>query len=169
MMKAHSNKPDVVVGLISDTHGLLRDEALAALQGADMIVHAGDIGIPDVLDGLRSVAPLVAVRGNMDFGDLRSKLPENDIVEAAGHLIYIIHEIGRMDLDPAAADISAVVYGHSHRPRIEKHQGVLFINPGSAGPRRFSYPVTVARVIIRDGQLEAEIIDVDTQTVLKQS
>jgi len=157
-----------MVGLISDTHGVLRDEAIAALKGADIILHAGDIDIPDVLDGLRTVAPLVAVRGNMDFGRLRSELPESDVVEAADHLIYMIHEIDRIDLDPAAADISAVVYGHSHRPRIEKRQGVLFINPGSAGPRRFSYPVTVARVIIRDGQLKAEIVDVDTQTILKK-
>jgi len=165
--QSHSGR--FVVGLISDTHGLLREEAVNALQGADMILHAGDIDIPDVLEGLRAVAPLVAVRGNMDFGRLRRELPESDIVEAADQLIYMIHEIDRIDLDPAAADISAVVYGHSHRPRIETRQGVLFINPGSAGPRRFSYPVTVARVIIRDGQLKAEIVDVDTQAILKQS
>lgn len=166
-MVTHPAKTGYVVGVISDTHGLLRDEAIDALKDVDMILHAGDIDIPDVLDGLRAVAPLVAVRSNMDFGRLRSELPENDIIEAADHLIYMIHEIDRIDLDPAAAGISAVVYGHSHKPHIQKRQGVLYINPGSAGPRRFSYPVTVARVIIRDGRLEAEIIDVDRQTMLK--
>jgi len=163
-----ADKSGFTVGIISDTHGLLREEAINALQGVDMVLHAGDIDIPDVLNGLRSVAPLVAVRGNMDYGRLRKELPENDTIEAAGHLIYMIHEIHRMDLDPVAAGISAVVYGHSHRPHIGNRQGILYINPGSAGPRRFSYPVTVARLVIRDGQLKAEIVDVDTQTPLRE-
>ena len=168
-MASNADNTGFVIGIISDTHGLLRDEAVDALKGVDIILHAGDIDIPDVLDGLRSVVPLVAVRGNMDFGRLRKELPENDIVDTAGHLIYMIHEIHRIDLDPVAAGISAVVYGHSHRPNIETRQGVLFINPGSAGPRRFNYPVTVARLMIRDGRLDVEIVDVDRQTKIMGS
>lgn len=158
------------IGVISDTHGLLRPEALRALAGVDLILHAGDVGDSAVLEALRRVAPTHAVRGNTDSHSLG--LPETDVVEAGGRSIYLIHDIGRLDLDPGAAGLAAVVFGHSHEPYLRREssvdggaggaaKSVLFFNPGSAGPRRFSLPVTVGRLRLDDGELQGEIIELD--------
>ena len=147
------------IGVISDAHGLLRPEALAALQGCDRIIHAGDVGSPDVLDGLRLLAPTVAVRGNVDTAPFGMKLPRSRVVELEGHRIYVLHILDELGVRPAPEDISAVIYGHSHQPSIEDRDGVLYLNPGSAGPRRFRLPVTVARLSVVAGRLQAQIVD----------
>jgi hypothetical protein len=134
-----------VVGLISDTHGLLRDEALRALDGCDLIIHAGDVGKPEILDALKALAPLVAVRGNIDKGAWASALPVTAFAQAGPAAIYVLHNVHDLDLDPAAG-FQVVVSGHSHQPARMEQSGVLFLNPGSAGPRRFKLPVTVARL-----------------------
>jgi uncharacterized protein len=134
------------LGLISDTHGLLRPEALQALRGCAHIVHAGDIGDAAVLEGLARLAPVTAVRGNNDKGAWAKKLADTQILELAGTRIYVIHDLGELRLDPARAGFAVVVAGHSHRPGKELRAGVLYVNPGSAGPRRFKLPVTVARM-----------------------
>jgi putative phosphoesterase len=144
------------VGLIADTHGLLRPEAVAALRGSDFIIHAGDIGDPRVLAGLSELAPVTAVRGNIDRGSWASSLPKTETLEVGGVWIYVLHTIA--DLDLAAAGFGAVVSGHSHQPGFREKDGVLFVNPGSAGPRRFKLPIAVARLTVRLGQVEAEII-----------
>jgi putative phosphoesterase len=149
------------VGVISDTHGLIRPEALAALRGCEMILHAGDVGTPEVLEALRSLAPLVAVRGNNDHGPWASTLPEWETVEVGGCLLYLLHDVAHLDLDPRAAGLRAVISGHSHRPAIESRDGVLFLNPGSAGPRRFTLPIALARLEIARGRLEARIVDLE--------
>jgi putative phosphoesterase len=133
-----------VIGLISDTHGLLRPEALRALAGSELIVHAGDIGSPEILDALAAIAPVVAVRGNIDTAPWARQLPETAVAEAGSSRIYVLHDLKQLDLDPRAAGFAAVVSGHSHRPGRTERAGVLYINPGSAGPRRFRLPVTVA-------------------------
>jgi putative phosphoesterase len=145
-----------MIGVISDTHGLLRPEALKALAGSHLIIHAGDIGDPGILDALRTIAPVVAVRGNIDTA---SALPEFERIEQGGKSIYILHDVNQLDLDPAAAGIHAVISGHSHKPSIRTQHGVLYLNPGSAGPRRFKLPVTVARLHVSDRRLEAEHVD----------
>jgi uncharacterized protein len=153
-----------VVGLISDTHGLLRPEALSALAGSDLIIHAGDVGKPEILDGLRAVAPVVAVRGNVDTAGWAAALPETAVAEIGSTLIYALHDINQLDLDPVAAGFGVVVFGHSHQPsRVEK-SGVLYINPGSAGPRRFKLPITVARLDLSREPLRPDFIDMDTST-----
>jgi uncharacterized protein len=149
-----------LVGLISDTHGLLRPEAVQALAGADLIIHAGDVGNPEILDALRAVAPVVAVRGNIDTGDWADALPSTTVAEVGSTLIYVLHIIEDMDLDPAAAGFAVVVSGHSHKPGSQQHHGVLYVNPGSAGPRRFKLPVTVARMDTDRQPLEARFIDI---------
>jgi putative phosphoesterase len=146
----------VRIGVISDTHGLLRPEALQALAGSSLIVHAGDVGDPGILDALRTIAPVVAVRGNIDTA---SALPEFERIEQAGKSIYILHDVNQLDFDPAAAGIHAVISGHSHKPSIRTQDGVLYLNPGSAGPRRFKLPVTVARLQVSDRRLEAEYVN----------
>jgi len=142
----------LLVGLIADTHGLLRPEAVAALAGSDLILHAGDIGGPDVLSALAAIAPVHAVRGNNDHGPWAAPLPAADVIVAGGPSgavsIYLLHDVHDLDLDPRAAGLAAVVSGHSHRPSITEKDGVLFVNPGSAGPRRFTLPVAVARLTI---------------------
>jgi hypothetical protein len=147
------------IGVISDTHGLLRPEAARALHGVDRIVHGGDVGSPDILDRLREIAPTVAVRGNVDTAPWAGVLPATEVVEARGLHLYVLHDIAALDLDPAAAGFAAVIYGHSHRPGAERRNGVLFLNPGSAGPRRFRLPVSLARLEIRGDQLECELIE----------
>ena len=148
-----------MIGLISDTHGLLRQEALAAFAGCDLIIHAGDIGKPGIVEQLRAVAPVVAVRGNIDKGAWASRFPETAVVEVRSVLIYVLHDIARLDLDPAAAGFGIVVSGHSHNPGHTERSGVAFINPGSAGPRRFQLPVTVARLDLRLPARRVEFID----------
>lgn len=147
------------IGLISDTHGLMRPEALAALNGAELIIHAGDVGKPEILDALRNIAPTVAIRGNIDRNPPCSALPATEIVEAGATLIYVLHDLNDLDLDPVAAGFQIVVSGHSHKPSQTERKGVLYINPGSAGPRRFRLPVTVARLDVSTLPLQAKIIE----------
>lgn len=147
-----------MIGLISDTHGLMRPAALAALTGVDQIIHAGDAGTPEVLAALAAIAPVTAVRGNVDIGPWAQGLPATRVVEVEGALIYVLHDLGRLDLDPAAAGFAAVISGHSHRPIIERRRGVLYVNPGSAGPRRFRLPISMARLRVRARAVEAELV-----------
>lgn len=147
------------IGLISDTHGLLRPEALAALKGSDLIIHAGDVGNFAIIEQLRVVAPVVAVRGNVDNGDWASQLPMRANVQAGSALIYVLHDIQQLDIDPTAAEIHIVISGHSHKPGRTERSGVLYLNPGSAGPRRFQLPITVARLDLRQSQWNVEFID----------
>ena len=148
----------MIVGVISDTHGLVRPQAIAALRGADRIIHAGDIGGTEVLAALEAIAPVVAVRGNNDRGPWAEALPLTQVVDATGALIYVIHDLGELDLEPAAAGVRVVVAGHSHRPAQQERDGVLWFNPGSAGPRRFKLPVSVGRLIVEGGAVRAEIL-----------
>ncbi|HEY8549901.1 MAG TPA: metallophosphoesterase family protein [Vicinamibacterales bacterium] len=149
-----------IIGVISDTHGLLRPEAEAALAGADLIIHAGDVGGAEILDALRRIARVVAVRGNVDTDAWGRTLPMTELVEHAGVSIYVVHRIDDLDIEPAAAGVQAVIYGHSHQPSIERRRGVLHLNPGSAGPRRFRLPTTIARLEVRDGRItDARIVD----------
>jgi putative phosphoesterase len=147
-----------LLGLISDTHGLMRSEALDALQGSDLIIHAGDIGDPAVLESLATIALVRAIRGNNDRGAWAAKLPATEVVELGSHSIYVLHNLMELDLDPAAAGFITVVCGHSHKPAVEKRGSVLFVNPGSAGPRRFKLPVTVATMTLRLGRCEAHVV-----------
>lgn len=153
-MSAHHR----VVGIISDTHGLLRPQALEALRGSDLIIHAGDVGIPEILDPLRALAPTFAVRGNVDKGSWALRLPMSEIVDVGGLSFYVLHNIDELDLDPPTAGFAAVIFGHSHQPSIETRDGVLYLNPGSAGPRRFSLPVTIARVRIAGRDIRPELV-----------
>ena len=145
--------------MISDTHGLIRPEAIDRLRGSDLIVHCGDVGASAVLDALRAVAPVRAVRGNNDRGPWASELPTDDVIEVGAHTLYVIHDLGELGLEPAAAGFTAVLSGHSHRPLAERREGVLFLNPGSAGPRRFSLPVAVAHLVLAPGRCDARIIE----------
>jgi uncharacterized protein len=147
------------IGLISDTHGLLRDEAVEALRGSELIIHAGDVGKPEILTALEKVAPVVAVRGNVDTAPWALSLPLTAIAEAAGALIYVIHDVHDLDLDPAAAGFRMVVSGHSHKPGSVERAGVLYLNPGSAGPRRFDLPVTVARMDLTEIPWKADFLN----------
>lgn len=146
------------IGVISDTHGLVRPEAIAALRGCELIVHAGDVGAPEVLAALERIAPVAAVRGNVDHGAWARALPATRVVEVADRALYVLHDLAQLDVEPRATGIAAVIAGHSHRPRVEWRDGVLFLNPGSAGPRRFTLPVTLARLTARGAGLEAEIV-----------
>jgi putative phosphoesterase len=148
----------MLVGVISDTHGLLRPEALAALHGVDHILHAGDVGDSDVLEALRGIAPITAIRGNVDIYGTCAELPATEMVELGGAFFYLVHSVHDLDLNPAAAGVAAVVSGHSHQPAIETRNGVLYLNPGSAGPRRFELPVTVALVRVENSEATASII-----------
>ena len=150
-----------LVGVISDTHGLLRPEAVAALAGCDLIVHAGDVGSPAVLAGLRRVAPVVAVRGNVDIEWWARDLPESEVAQVGDASVYVLHDLARLDLDPAAAGFAAIVSGHSHVPAIEEQGGVLYLNPGSAGPRRFSLPVSLARLRAGGRTVTAELVTLE--------
>jgi hypothetical protein len=152
----------VIVGLISDTHGLMREEALRALQGSDLIIHAGDVGRPEILDTLRTVAPVVWVKGNIDEALWAEMWPATAVARAGPALIYVIHDIHDLDLDPVAAGYRAIVSGHSHKPGCTERSGVLYINPGSAGPRRFSLPVSVARLDLRPTPWKIDFIDLRT-------
>jgi putative phosphoesterase len=148
-----------LIGLISDTHGLLREEALRALQGSELIIHAGDVGAPEIIDALRVLAPVVVVRGNVDTGDWALRLPATAVAEAGIARIYVLHDARSLNLDPAAAGFHAVVSGHSHRFGRSERSGVLYINPGSAGPRRFQLPVTIARLDVGATPWKVEFVD----------
>ena len=147
------------IGLISDTHGLLRPEAVERLHGSDFIIHAGDIGHPDVLSQLARIAPVTAVRGNNDHAPWASRIRETEVLEVGSVLIYVIHDVAQLDIDPAAGEFRAVVFGHSHRPSSEMRDGVLFCNPGSAGPRRFKLPVSVGELVIEGEELRPALFD----------
>ena len=147
-----------VIGLISDTHGLLRPEVAPALAGADLILHAGDIDTPEVLEQLRALAPVIAVRGNNDRGAWADAILEREVTQVGAVCIYMVHDLHDIDLSPVAAGFQVVVSGHTHRPLIEQRDGVLFVNPGSAGPRRFSLPITVARLTIEGEAARAEVV-----------
>ena len=157
-MSERKKGSQLLIGVISDTHGLLRPEAVDALQGADYIIHAGDIGRSIILDELRSIAPVVAVRGNMDGGWWAYQLPVADVFEVNKILIYVIHDISKIDVDPKTANIKVVISGHTHSPSIGNHDGVLYLNPGSAGPRRSKRPVSVALIKIAGMATKAELI-----------
>lgn len=148
----------MIIGVISDTHGLLRPEVLAALDGCAHIIHAGDIGAPEILPQLGKIAPVTAVRGNIDKTAWAKRIPETEVLKAGGVSIYVLHRREDLDLDPKAAGFAAVVCGHSHMPRSEVVAGVLYFNPGSAGPRRFRLPVTVGKLVVRGGNVEGEIV-----------
>jgi putative phosphoesterase len=148
----------MIVGVISDTHGLLRPEAIDALHGSDLIVHAGDVGAPEILDRLRAIAPTTAVRGNVDTQPWARRLPLTEVVQAGQLHLYMLHDLGALDLDPKAAGFAAVISGHSHKPVAETRDGVLYLNPGSAGPRRFSLPICLARLHVEGTRLRHELI-----------
>jgi putative phosphoesterase len=156
------SKASITVGIISDTHGLLRPQAIEALKNSDFIIHAGDVGDPQILLELEKLAPVTAVRGNIDQEPWAKKLPETEVLEAGGLTIYILHDLKQLDLKPEAAGFSAVITGHTHKPKQETKNGVLYFNPGSAGPRRFSLPITVGRLTIRDGAISSELIELNT-------
>jgi len=149
----------VTLGVISDTHGLLRPEAVKALCGSDRILHAGDIGAPEILEALAKIAPVTAVRGNVDTAPWARILPETEIIEAGGVSVYILHDRGQLDLKPEAAGFRVVMYGHSHQPKMEEKNGVLYFNPGSAGPRRFKLPVSIGRLKIKAGKVDAQLVE----------
>jgi len=145
------------IGLISDTHGLLRPEALAWLQGSDFIVHAGDIGSQDILDQLAQIAPVTAVRGNNDRDGWAMQVPETDFLQVGELFLYALHDLALLDIDPAAAGVRVVVAGHSHKPLVEEREGVLYVNPGSAGPRRFTLPICAGELVVDGAQVQARI------------
>ena len=149
------------IGVISDTHGLLRPEALQTLAGVDLIVHAGDIGGIEVLERLGALAPVTAVRGNTDLGEELRHLPQTAVVQVEDFSLYLLHDLQQLDLDPAAAGFRAVITGHTHFPRARRRDGVLYLNPGSAGRKRFDSPATLALLRIRDGQPEVEFVDLE--------
>src|ERR1700733_13406918 len=148
----------LLIGVISDTHGLLRAEALEALRGSDHIIHAGDVGAPEILDKLGAIAPVTAVRGNVDKGMWAQRLPKAEVFEAGGISIYVLHDLAQLDLNPKAAGFAAVVSGHTHVPKQEMRDGVLYFNSGSAGPRRFKLPVSIGKLILEDGNVRGELL-----------
>jgi uncharacterized protein len=148
-----------VIGLISDTHGLVRAEAVEALQGVDLVIHAGDIGKPEVLDALKAIGPLVAIKGNNDIGAWAKPLPDTRLVQTADTRLFVIHNVKELDCDPATKGYDVIISGHSHKPSIVTRDGVLFVNPGSAGPRRFKLPVAVGKLFIQNQKINAELIE----------
>jgi uncharacterized protein len=164
--KNHAEDPmidrPVIIGVISDTHGLLRPEGLRALRGSDRILHAGDVGAPEILEALAQIAPVTAIRGNIDTDVWARALPKTEVVEAGGVPIYMLHDLGQLDLKLGAAGFRVVVYGHSHQPKIEEKNGVLYFNPGSAGPCRFHLPVSVGRLMIEAGKVRAELVELES-------
>jgi putative phosphoesterase len=150
------------ISILSDTHGLLRSEVLPLLEGSDHILHLGDVGDPKILRVLASIAPITAIRGNIDTLGECAQLPATEVASLAGQDFYMLHNVQDLDLDPAAAGFAAVLYGHSHKPEIRRHKAVLYLNPGSCGPRRFSLPITCGRIIIdAEGKLNSEILTIE--------
>ena len=146
------------IGVVSDTHGLVRPEAMDALRGVDLMLHAGDIGSISVVEALREIAPVHAVRGNVDTGTWAAPFPERKTIQAGPHSIFVLHNLDELPLDPAAAGINVVISGHSHQPKIFHKDGVMYLNPGSAGPRRFKLPVSVALLRIDESRIDADIV-----------
>ena len=157
--RSRKERTPCVIGLISDTHGLIRPEAIEALQGVDLVVHAGDIGKPEVLNALKAIGPLVAIKGNNDIGAWASILPDTRLVQTANMKLYVIHNVKELDCEPAAEGYAVVISGHSHKPSVLTRDGVLFVNPGSAGPRRFKLPVAVGKLFIQNQRVNAELIE----------
>jgi hypothetical protein len=150
------------IGVVSDTHGLLRPEVAPRIEGCECILHLGDVGDPKILDALRKIAPVTAIRGNIDKDGPCSRLPETEVLLIEGGYIYMLHNIEHLHLDPAAAKFSAVLYGHSHKAEIRRHKGVVYFNPGSCGPRRFNLKVTMGYLHINgEGTIEPEIVDLE--------
>jgi uncharacterized protein len=147
------------IGLISDTHGLFRPEARAFLVGCDYIIHGGDIGRADILDELGAMAPLIAVRGNNDTAPWAAGLPETELVRMGGVFVYVIHNLAELDIEPAASGVRAIISGHSHKPRVDERGGVLYVNPGSCGPRRFKLPICVGEILLTGSRMTARVVD----------
>ena len=158
--------PVDLVGVISDTHGLLRPEVMEVFNGVGLILHAGDIGNSEVLARLRTIAPVIAVRGNNDVDEWAKRIPESETARAGGVSIFMLHDVKDLKSKPSAEDFQVVVSGHSHKPSIEQRDGVLFLNPGSAGPRRFKLPISIARLIIQGSAVRAELIELPTGRVV---
>jgi len=152
----------MVIGVISDTHGVVTKKALEALKGSQLIIHAGDVGDPKVIETLEQIAPVYAVRGNTDRGRWAQALPMTQVVEVGDMHFFVIHDIGMLNLDPKAAGFNAVIYGHSHVPKEEWRDGVLYFNPGSAGPKRFRLPICLGRMKITDGDIDVELVNLET-------
>lgn len=150
----------MIIGVISDTHGLLRPEALAALKGSDFVVHAGDIGDPDILTKLEEIAPVTAIRGNVDKSDWARGIPTTNVLEVEGVSIYVLHDLQKLDLKPEAAGFAAVVYGHTHKPKSEVKNGVLYFNSGSAGPARFHLPISLGRLHVNGAKIRGEFLQI---------
>jgi putative phosphoesterase len=150
----------MIIGVISDTHGLLRPEAVELLRGSGHIIHAGDIGAPEIVGELEKIAPVTAIRGNVDTQAWARKFAETEVAELGGLFVYVIHDANAIDLSPKASGFAAVISGHSHMPKQELKDGVLYFNPGSAGPRRFKLPISVGRLVIADGKVSAEILEI---------
>jgi len=148
------------IGIISDTHGLLRPEAIKHLAGTDHIIHAGDIGAPEVIEGLRRIAPTTAIRGNIDAGEWAKHYPDTELIVLGGRALYVLHNLKELKLDPAASGFDVIISGHSHRPKIETKNGILYVNPGSAGPRRFKLPIAVAILTLSDRALLPRILEI---------
>jgi len=159
MTEKSATENAVILGVISDTHGLLRSEAVRALRGSDRILHAGDVGAPEILEALARIAPLTAIRGNIDTDSWARSLPTTEVVKSGGASIYMLHDLSQLDLKPEAAGFQVVIYGHSHKPKIELRNGVLYFNPGSAGPRRFHVPVSVGKLVMVAGKVRAELVE----------
>ena len=155
------HKDNFFIGVISDTHGFLPRKALNTFEGTDLIIHAGDIGKPEILEVLRSIAPVVAVRGNMDYGEWTHGLRQTEVVELGEVLVYVLHDLYRLDVEPSAAGFSAVISGHSHRPSVENVGGVLFLNPGSAGQPGYRRPASVALLHVRGSSLDTQVVDLE--------
>ena len=160
MRTSAPTRAGAIIGVISDTHGVLRPEALAALRGSDYIIHAGDIGDPAILKKLAEIAPLTAIRGNIDRAVWARKIPATNVLEVGGVSIYVLHNLNDLDLKPEAGGFDVVVSGHTHKAKLEMKNRVLYFNPGSAGPRRFRLPVTVGRLQVKDGKTSAEIVEI---------
>jgi uncharacterized protein len=164
-MPSHSRSPKrknaQLIGLISDTHGLIRPQALGALTGVDLIIHAGDIGAPEVIDALKRIAPVVAIKGNNDRAGWAKSLSETKLITTADAKLYIIHNVKELDCDPVVDGIQVVISGHSHKPSVTTRDGVLYVNPGSAGPRRFKLPIAVGKLRVEGTNVKAEIIELE--------
>ncbi|MBS1257019.1 MAG: hypothetical protein MAG551_00054 [Candidatus Scalindua arabica] len=154
-------KYDHKIGIISDTHGLIRQSVVKSFKDVDLIVHAGDVGKPEVLETLQGIARVYPVRGNVDGGKWSENIPFTEFVQVGKKHLYVLHDLNTLDLDPVAAGFNAVISGHSHIPKIEERNGVLFLNPGSAGPRRFKYPVSIAFLYIKGASIDAEIVELE--------
>jgi putative phosphoesterase len=158
MAHRFKDRGNYTVGVLSDTHGLIRPEVINVLKGSSLIIHAGDIGKPSILEKLHAIAPVIAVRGNMDADSWARRLPKTRVVEIGSVVLYVLHDITKLNPNPAKKNVSTVIYGHSHRPFKEERNGVLYVNPGSAGPRRFTLPVSVALIFIKGTSIDVQFV-----------